>query len=264
MIKFKTFFCSVVVLFTFTILVFPVKADSSNIFINDIADLLTYSEEKDISDKLENISDIYDCNVIILTVDSMDNNNDINRYSSDYYEKNYSEEDVIMLAISMEYKDMGITSSGYCSRAFTDSGKSYMLDEIKPLLSKEKYYKAFDKYSELCNDFLKQAETGKPYDNSNLPRESFPFVRNILISLGVGIVIGFVFIMIFLGQLKTVATKKSACDYIRRDSLKLTQKREIFLYKKVDKTKKSENNNKSSGSFESSSGKVYSGVSGKF
>lgn len=264
MIKFKTFFCSIVVLFTFAILTFPVKADSNGIFVNDIADLLTTSEEKDISDKLENISNAYDCNVIILIVDSLYNNNDINKYSADYYEKNYSEEDVIMLTISMKHKDMGIISSGYCTEAFTDSGKSYMFDEIKSFLSKGKYYKAFDKYSELCNDFLKQAETGKPYGDGNLPREDFPFARNVLISLGVGIVIGFVFVMVFLSQLKTVAAKKSACDYIRRDSLKLTQKREIFLYKKIYKTKKSENNNKNSDSFESSSGKIYSGVSGKF
>jgi uncharacterized membrane protein YgcG len=76
-----------------------------------------------------------------------------------------------------------------------------------------------------------------------------------------------VIVAVWTGQLKSVKKKDLACDYIRQGSFSLDIQQDIFLHRRVTKTRRAENSGGgggSSGSFRSSSGGSFSGRSGKF
>lgn len=57
-------------------------------------------------------------------------------------------------------------------------------------------------------------------------------------ALIIGLIIGLIIAFSLKGQLKSVHSQSAAANYIINGSLNLTEEREFFLYKKVEKTKK--------------------------
>ena len=75
--------------------------------------------------------------------------------------------------------------------------------------------------------------------------ETEPF--NFLSRFGVSLIIGFLIALAVTGgmaaQLKTVYSKSAANDYVKKDSFKVTDSKELFLYKKLEKQERPKNNN---------------------
>ncbi|MBP0972309.1 MAG: hypothetical protein J5851_00215 [Oscillospiraceae bacterium] len=67
-------------------------------------------------------------------------------------------------------------------------------------------------------------------------------VTNILIAIVVGIIIAAIIIGIQVSALKSVNERHEASDYVKQGSLQLSQKTDVFLYKKLEKTEKPQNN----------------------
>ena len=63
-------------------------------------------------------------------------------------------------------------------------------------------------------------------------------VTNILIAIVVGIIIAAIIIGIQVSALKSVNERHEASDYVKQGSLQLSQKTDVFLYKKLEKTEK--------------------------
>jgi uncharacterized protein len=66
------------------------------------------------------------------------------------------------------------------------------------------------------------------------------------------------------GQLKSVALQKRATDYMKPGSLNITDSRDFFLYRHIDRTEKAEKSEGGSSTHTSSSGNTYGGKGGKF
>ena len=79
---------------------------------------------------------------------------------------------------------------------FTDAGIEYIGKQIKGDLSDGNFAGAFDKFADLCDDFITQARTGEPYDVKNLPKEPLS-----LIWIPIAIVVGFVLSLIIVGNM---------------------------------------------------------------
>ena len=58
--------------------------------------------------------------------------------------------------------------------------------------------------------------------------------------------------------------KAAAKDYVKSGSLKLTEQKDLFLYRRVDRREKSESRSGGSSTHTSSSGKTHGGASGSF
>lgn len=58
-----------------------------------------------------------------------------------------------------------------------------------------------------------------------------------------GVIVAIVVMMVHKGKLKSVRMQHAAANYIKQGSMKVTESREIYLYKKVDRTEKPQNNN---------------------
>ncbi len=64
----------------------------------------------------------------------------------------------------------------------------------------------------------------------------------VLISLGIGLIIGFAIVTYHKSQLKSVKFEKLAHNYIVKDSFSLSRSNDIYLYSNVTKTKRQSSN----------------------
>ena len=234
----------------------------------DEADILTDEEEADLLEKLDEISERQECDVALVTVDSLNGAN-VEDYADDFYDYNGygmgSGDDGILFLISMGEREWAITTYGFGITAFTDAGLDYMEERFLPDLSDGTYEKAFSIYAELCDKFLTQAADGEPYDVDNLPK--MPLSRSwIWKSLLIGAAIAFIITGCMRSRLKTVRKQMSATGYVKDGSMNLTDSRELYLYRRVTRHKIEKSSGSSGGSstHTSSSGRSHGGSSGRF
>lgn len=237
----------------------------------DEADLLSDSEETELRDKLDEISERQKVDLVVVTVDSLEGKSPV-EYADDFYDYNGygfgDEYDGVLFLISMEERDWYISTAGYGITAITDAGREYISEKFLEDLSDGEYGAAFTTFAELCDAFITQAREGNPYDVGNLPKEPFPFLMNLAIALIAGFILSFIVTSVMRGKLKSVHSQSVADSYIKRDSMHLTKQSDLFLYRHVDRRKKPENdqasNSGGSVTHTSSSGSTHGGGGGKF
>lgn len=234
---------------------------SSNHLVDD-AGLLTDTEAANLEAKLSQISDRHNVDIVIVAVDSTDGKSPMD-FADDYYDYNGYREDGILLLVSMDNSDWWVSTTGYGITAITDAGLDYMSDQFVPYLSDEEFAQAFEKFADLCDEFITQAKTGDPYDSHNLPKEPFSLVTNLLIALGIGLVAAWIVTGSMKAKLKTVRQQAKADDYMTPGSLQLTHSRDLFLYTHLDRREKPKSDSGSS-THTSSSGTTHGGGGGKF
>ena len=236
--------------------------------VQDSAELLTESEESELSAKLDEIRSRQNADIVIVTTNTL-NGQTARDYADDYYDYNgfgYGENrDGVLLLISMEDNDWYISTMGFCITAFTDAGIEYIGEQMQEDLSNGNFSGAFNTYAELSDDFLTQAKSDEPYDIDSLPKEPLSLIW-IPISIAVGIVLSLIIVGKMKSELKTVRSQAAANNYIKNGSLNITDSRDVFLYNNVTRTAKPKDNSSGGGSstHTSSSGTTHGGGGGKF
>ncbi len=242
-------------------------AGSGNVLCKDGAGCITEEQQQTLEDKLTEITDRQECEVVICTTTDFKGKSST-AYADDYFDYNGygfgSNKDGILLLINTESRDWAISTHGYGITAFTDAGQKYLIEQIKPALGNDDYAGAFEQFADLCDDFLTQAHTGTPYDNGNLPKpeKSINIILDVLAGLVIGFIVAFIIVSRDKSALKTVRREAAARNYMRPGSLKLTARHEQFMYSHVDRTEKQSSSGSSTHT--SSSGETHGGSSGKF
>lgn len=221
----------------------------------DGAYLLTETESAAIQEKLDETSDTYKMDVVIVTVDSIEGW-DSEGYADailDEYNFGYGD-DAILFLISMEYRDWAISTTGKCIDVFDD----YALDSIEENavshLSAGDYYGAFSAFIEECAYYMDGAINGFPFD----------FGMALIISAVVGVVAALIIVGTMKGKLKSVRQRNEAGEYLKPGSFNVTQSNDLFLYHTVTRTPRPKSNSSGSGTHTSSAGRTHGGRSGKF
>lgn len=221
----------------------------------DNADLLTAEQELTLLEKLDEISIRQKVDLVIVTVETLDGKEPMD-YADDFQDYNGYNPDSVLLLVSMEDRDYWIATAGYGITAVNDDAIDYLSDQIQPELSDENYAKAFDLFAVKCDDLITQARNGNPY------KAPFQVVLNVIIALVIGLVVALIATGVMRGKLKSVRSKYEAADYVRPGSMKVTQSREIFLYRNVTRTPRPKDSGSST--HRSSSGRIHGGGGGKF
>lgn len=233
----------------------------------DEADLLTDDEEGTLVEKLDTVSEKWQCDVAVVTVDSLGGKT-ATEFADDYFDYNgygYGDNaDGIMLVISMESRDWAITTHAFGIEAFTDAGQEYIMDKVTPPLGDGSYAKAFNVFADQCDDFLEKARAGEPYDSDNLPKESHAklYLLWIIPCLIAGAIVAFIMTIKEKKSLKSVMKKAGAREYI--NGVKLSKKSDKFLYRNLEKVLIKTDDDGGSSTHVSSSGETHGGSSGKF
>ncbi len=231
----------------------------------DGADILTDSEEAQLLSKLDSVSEELQFDIVIATSAGLSDY--IRDVADDYYDYNgfgYGvSADGCILLIDMEGRDWWISTCGYGITALTDAGIQYIGDQFEDDLSNGDYYDGLNTYINLVEEFVGQAETGKPYDSGNLPKSAYNWFFGIVFSLGAGFLIALISVLVMKGKLKSVRRQAAAHDYLVPGSMNVTLSRDMFLYRNVTRRAKPKESSGSS-THSSSSGRSHGGGGGRF
>lgn len=271
--KFYLLFLSVIICTIFVSPAFAAAQDNAHpARVVDEASLLSRSEYQDLLSELDRISQQNNFDVVVVTVTSLGGKSAMD-FADDYFDYNGygmgDDFDGILLLIAIRQREYYMTTHGAGIRTFTDAGLEYIEDQIVPYLSDGDYYEAFSTFADLCNNFIKQADNGTPYDYGHLPRGPFRWGTYLISALIVGIILAAITTSFMKGKLKSVQPKNTAADYTLKDSFNITNSRDLFLYRSVTRTPIPRDNPPSSGSrgssaHKSSSGSSHGGRGGRF
>jgi len=248
----------------------------------DEADLFTPEEEARFLELLDELSERQQCDVVIVTVNSV-NGQDPMSFADDFYDYNgygYGEgDDGILYLLSMEYRDQAYSTYGFGTTAFTDAGQDYIFALMKIDLKNDEWAAAFEKYIPLCDEFLTAARNGDPMDVHNLPDTPDQRVNNLLnralvavLSYGVGAAAAVGYVMKYeQGAYKGIHAKKFVSSYVVKNSMHIKGFDETLIDKKESRTRRYHSYSSSSSSSRggssthtSSSGRSHGGSKNKF
>ena len=259
---------SLLLLLTFAFMVAPAvfAAENELDLVTDAAYLLTDDEYWELNDRAHEVSEQYECEVLVVTLDDIGDDDpvDMAHYIYDTYDVGYGpKRSCLIFLLSMENRDYALVAFGYGNTAFTDYGKDVMLDKhVLPLLGKDKYYEAFSTYYDVAEEYLQMARSGAPFDKDTDPdygKLGIPIKLGI--TLVVPILIAFVVCEIWRRQMKTAVLARDAGNYISQNGFVLTAQEDRFLYR-TETRRKIEKSSSSGGTTIGSSGS--SSRSGKF
>lgn len=241
--------------------------------MNDSAEVLTEDEDNELEALLEELSVRQSFDVVIATIDSLEGEGytSMEEYADDLYDYcqfGYgADRDGVLLLVSVGDRKWHISTCGYGITAFTDAGIQYLGEQMTPDMADGDYAAAFRTFIQWTDTYVTAAREGNPYDVDNMPHESLS-----ILYLGLALVIGLVTALIVTGvmksQLKSVALQQDAASYVREGSMKLTNQRDLFLYRDVHRTERpkesSSDDSGGSSTHTSSSGTTHGGGGGSF
>ncbi len=200
----------------------------------DAADLLTQSQEAELLDRLDRVSQELQVDVVIVTMESLGG------YTADSVVEAYYDEygfgfgpnrDGVLLLLSMAERDYRILSNGFAADAISMSDIDTIGDHIVGELSAGEYMEAFMEFVSLCVYEIEGEQNGFP----------FAFGKSLLISLVIGFAVAFIATGIMRAQLRSVKTQTGAREYTVPGSMNLTRSADLFLYRTVDRRRKPQN-----------------------
>lgn len=253
----------------------PVLAEESSKvskdYVVDNADLLTQTEENELSEKLQDISDELQFDVVVVTTNSIGSKT-ATEYADDYFDYNGygrgSNNDGALFLVDMGDRKWAISTSGYGIEAIVDSALDDMEEEIVPYLKSGDYDGAFNEFADLTYDIVNDAKNGKSYSNSttSTTKNHKNIGANLIVAFSIGAGISLIIILVYRSKLKPVKFQKEAKEYIVPGSFNLRRSDDVFLYFNITKVPIPKNNDSDdSGSFHSSSsGSSHGGSSGSF
>jgi len=278
-----------IVLLMLTALTVPVLAASPKIVDN--ANLLTDSETAALEAKAQALVDQYQMDIVILTVSST-NGRFIESYADDYYDNNgygvgpdYSG---VLMMLAMDTREWAISTCGDAIYALTDYGIEALFRAMADELSDDEYYTAFDIYLDELPLYFEAFQNGDPIDGYHGgydgPGTYIPgtqddiiyydpepnagdYIRIILVSLLIGAAVGGIAILVMRGQMNTATPQSGAASYLHDGSFRLTRHLDLFLYSRVNRTRRQQSSGGGGGGssvHSSSGGRSHGGGHGRF
>lgn len=234
-------------------LTIPAFATDAPLYVTDIADILSSDECELLQWKMYELSSTYNFVVRIVTIDTL-NGKTAQRYADDYYDEHLlhlTNGNGILLVVSMAEREWAVTTNGETHKVITNSDIDDIMEDVLPDLSAGNYYDAF-------HSFVYGIELEYQLYESGEEDGELSAVQILLISLAIGAAAGGITIFIMRYSMKTARPQRSATSYIDRDSYRLTQHGDFYLYSRTTRTARPKNNSSGGG------GGSRGGRSGRF
>lgn len=251
----KRLFALVLVILLVAVIV-PVSASAAgNPLVVDEAGALNSRSFAELTKYAESVSNHYGCDVAVVFVPDT-NGQDIMDFADDYFDYNGygagSDDSGIMLVVALESREYWITTHATAIKVFTDARIEKVQDRIEPYLVNNEWADAADQFISGCEEFLELGIPGKKLSPMAAP---------------ISVIVGLIFAMLPMNsmksQLKPVAQKRTATDYIPEGGVHITASQDMFLYH-TQRRRKVEKSSSGSSTHTSSSGQTHGGGGGRF
>ena len=248
----------------------------------DSADLLTDEEEETLQWLLDAKSEEDQFDFVIHTTETL-SGKAIETYADDYFDYNgfgYGESgDGLVLVVAMDEREYYISTCGIGILLFSEEAIDYCEEIFVGDLSSGDYYLAFSNFLEVASAIVENGFSYSDGDyNSSVAVPDFNYDYNydeyyydefsIAEKIGAALIAGFIIALIITcihaAKLKSVRSQRSAVNYVKEGSFRLTQSSDRFLYRNVTKRQKPKQSSGSGGVRTGSSGRSHGGGGGKF
>ncbi|MCR4611299.1 MAG: TPM domain-containing protein [Lachnospiraceae bacterium] len=212
---------------------------SGSLLLDDQAGLLTAEEAPKVLEALQVASSESHCNIVVLTTNTGLAEGSIESYARSYYKNNIENKSetnhTVTLTVDIQSRKVNVHGFNVdgSKQTINDNEATEIREDITDDLTAGLYEDAFTKFAKEASKIA-----GAIDENGNLMKSSFPWLKRTLISLVIGFVLALIICFIIKSQLTSVAMQSGAADYIRPNSLNITQSRDQFLYSTVTKTAK--------------------------
>ncbi|MCQ2431892.1 MAG: TPM domain-containing protein [Clostridia bacterium] len=201
----------------------------------DVPGIVSEDQASALNAKLDSLSEKLQFDIVVIVMDDITNwePEEAAEYLYDTYNYGYGpDRDGVLLMLSMAERDWAMTSTGFGQTAINADAQDYISDTIVPYLSAGNYNTAFSMFANLTEELVVNARNGIIYKT--------PY--NAPACFGAGFVISFIVALIVVGgmksQLKSVHAKAAAGDYVRKDTLNVTESRERFINSTVTRVRR--------------------------
>ncbi|MBQ3355511.1 MAG: TPM domain-containing protein [Oscillospiraceae bacterium] len=192
----------------------------------DDGELLTAAQEAAIAQRLDEVSEKRQLDLVIVTQKTLGGKNRV-AFADDYFDYNGygfgDDHDGILLLYCPNEGVRYISTTGDAIEIFEGDHFTELTGEIIPYFDRGDYKGAFLAFADACDDIIGSAR-------------AFPWGM-LVIALLIGAVLSWLIPMSSMkGKLKSVRSQVAASDYVRAGSMSLTQNRDVFLFANVTKT----------------------------
>lgn len=283
--KFWNIFLTLAMIFSLCIV--PATAQSPKIIDN--AGLLDADEIAGLEESAQELADTYEMDVVILTIYGLDGKTPED-YADDYFDDHgYGvgpDHSGVLFLLDMDSRQWYMSTCGEAIYALTDYGIQQVFSEIASDLSGGDYHAAFREYLKQLDRYFAAYAQGDPIDGyweddgsyspgtqENVvyyPEKHRTSWLQVFVSLAAGAVIAAVSLFCMRKGMTSVKAQRGAGNYLMPGSFQVTGHQDIFLYSKVDRTRRSDDNHNGgsrgggSSVHTSSSGRSHGGGGGRF
>ena len=249
----------------------------------DEADNLTPDQERTLTDRLIEVGDRYDADVVLLILDSL-NGADAQSYADDFYDYNGYAENGVLFLLSVGDSKYAFSTLGTVAEGLTDAALDMIEARVVDALVRGKedrdYYDAYVAYIEGVDRYMGMAAEGHPFEyeaaDDGEPMHGVAALKNhlggnVMLSAITGVAGSLAYMGGQKRKLKSVHRQRSAASYVTGNGLVLTASDDRFINRTVNRTpipkQKSSSDSRSSGGttyHTSSSGRSHGGRSGSF
>ena len=242
----------------------------------DNAGLLTDIEKQKLTDKIDELREKYDFDIVLHTTNSIGNKT-IAEYAANYYDYNGygvgNSHDGLLFMLNMDggggNRDYYTSTTGFGITAFSGyaiaDNDSCINKKVLRYLGEDEYYEAFDKYLNLADKFLKTAKAGRPYSYEHRYISLEENIGYEIFIIAAALVIAFIIVLVMKKKMNNAVKSLSATEYVRDGSVKLTTNSDVLVNVKTTKKPVSNSRRSMTGRTGSSfGGTSHGGGGGKF
>lgn len=239
------------------------------LYFSDEAQLLSEDQAQELNQKFEKASEKLGIDVIGLTTVNLDGM-DAENYAREYYRSHDYAEEGIILMMDIEDRMWALVAMDQAISMYPTRVRDNMSEEFVPYLSDGDYQEAFENY--LMNveyyHHIYKTSGSENYEDA-LDAERFEANKGyyFLVGSGIGLVVGLIIALLvrsaLISQCRMVKPEYAAQEYLVRNSMKMRQSQDYFLYRNLIRTPRPKDDDRSSSS-SSSSSHDSGGSSGRF
>lgn len=222
--------------------------------VTDNAGVLKSTEVELLNQMIANVEQAHKIKIGVVFVKSLEGNN-IVRASQDLLDRHFNNgmNGSIVLLVDMSARKYEISTNARMGERITDSdGIPFLKNAFKGSLSAGNYFGAVNSFVDGVGELMTYSETnGRPYGNQiSAGFDQTPAGFNPMAAMAAVVLAIFCGVMIrsaLIGSMSNVRHAMEATDYLKRNTVNFTEKRDTFLFKNVKRRPRSGGGNRGSG-----------------
>lgn len=203
--------------------------------VTDNAGLLSAEEVELLNQKIRGVESAHKIKIGVLFVKSI-GNRDMITASNDLLDKNFANgmNGGIVLLVAMDKRKYEMSTDSRMLGRITDmDGIPFLKEKFQPSLSAGNYYVAVNNFVDGVDELLTYYETNGYAYGQRAPGSFDP------VAAGVAVVLS-IFIGVFvrsslIGSMSNIRQAQEAIDYLKKNTVKLTEARDTFLFMNVQR-----------------------------